>query len=77
MFHTDLLTEYSRAASLGLSNQLLQLAEQSFNAAFLPRGQTPILDDFRRRPNRGDCYNCGVWRGRSSFRHSSLSNNTR
>ncbi|HVB86162.1 MAG TPA: adenosine deaminase [Candidatus Dormibacteraeota bacterium] len=37
MFSTDLLTEYSRAASLGLSpQQLLSLAEQSFAAAFLP-----------------------------------------
>jgi aminodeoxyfutalosine deaminase len=37
LFHTDLLTEYSRAASLGLGDkQLLQLAEQSFTAAFLP-----------------------------------------
>ena len=37
LFHTDLLTEYSRAASLGLSDkQLLQLAEQSFASAFLP-----------------------------------------
>jgi aminodeoxyfutalosine deaminase len=37
MFSTDLLTEYSRAASLGLSpQQLLHLAEQSFRAAFLP-----------------------------------------
>jgi aminodeoxyfutalosine deaminase len=37
MFSTDLLTEYSRAASLGLSSQqLLHLAEQSFRAAFLP-----------------------------------------
>jgi aminodeoxyfutalosine deaminase len=37
MFHTDLLTEYSLAASLGLSQaQLLQLAEQSFSASFLP-----------------------------------------
>jgi aminodeoxyfutalosine deaminase len=37
LFHTDLLTEYSQAASLGLSDkQLLQLAEQSFSAAFLP-----------------------------------------
>jgi aminodeoxyfutalosine deaminase len=37
LFHTDLLTEYSRAAGLGLSDkQLLQLAEQSFAAAFLP-----------------------------------------
>jgi aminodeoxyfutalosine deaminase len=36
MFSTDLLTEYSRAASLGLSpQQLLHLAEQSFRAAFL------------------------------------------
>lgn len=42
MFSTDLLTEYSRAASLGLSpRQLLHLAEQSFRAAFLP------LDDKR------------------------------
>jgi len=37
LFHTDLLTEYSLAASLGLSDtQLLQLAQQSFDAAFLP-----------------------------------------
>ncbi|HTR48363.1 MAG TPA: adenosine deaminase [Verrucomicrobiae bacterium] len=49
MFHTDLLTEYSRAASLGLSNdQLLQLAEQSFSAAFLPPiEKRQLLDDFR------------------------------
>ncbi|MDE3109259.1 MAG: adenosine deaminase [Acidobacteriota bacterium] len=37
MFSTDLLTEYSRAAALGLSPaQLVRLAEQSFRAAFLP-----------------------------------------
>ncbi|MGD0965176.1 MAG: adenosine deaminase [Candidatus Acidiferrales bacterium] len=49
LFHTDLLTEYSRAASLGLSNkQLLQLAEQSFNSAFLsPLDRRQLLDDFR------------------------------
>jgi adenosine deaminase len=49
MFHTDLLTEYARAASLGLSNtQLLALAEQSFNAAFLPPAEKrKLLDDFR------------------------------
>jgi len=49
MFHTDLLTEYSHAASLGLSNeQLLQLAEQSFSAAFLPPvDKRQLLDDFR------------------------------
>jgi aminodeoxyfutalosine deaminase len=49
MFHTDLLTEYSHAASLGLSQeQLLQLAEQSFNAAFLPPiEKRQLLEDFR------------------------------
>jgi aminodeoxyfutalosine deaminase len=49
LFHTDLLTEYSRAASLGLSNaELLQLAEQSFNAAFLPPiEKRRLLEDFR------------------------------
>ena len=49
MFHTDLRTEYSRAASLGLSNsQLLQLAEQSFRSAFLPPvDKRRLLDDFR------------------------------
>jgi aminodeoxyfutalosine deaminase len=49
MFHTDLLTEYSRAASLGCSNeQLLALAEQSFHAAFLPpTDKRRLLDDFR------------------------------
>lgn len=49
MFHTDLLTEYSRAASLGLSDaQLLRLAEESFQAAFLPaEEQRRYLDDFR------------------------------
>jgi len=49
MFHTDLLTEYSHAASSGLSNeQLLGLAEQSFHAAFLPAiEKRRLLDDFR------------------------------
>jgi aminodeoxyfutalosine deaminase len=49
MFHTDLLTEYSHAASLGLSNsQLLQLAEQSFSASFLPPiEKRQLLEDFR------------------------------
>jgi aminodeoxyfutalosine deaminase len=48
MFHTNLLTEYSIAASLGLTNpQLLQLAEQSFSAAFLsPEDKRRYLDDF-------------------------------
>jgi adenosine deaminase len=46
LFHTDLLTEYARAASLGLSDtQLLQLAEQSFSAAFLPPLEKRKLHD--------------------------------
>jgi aminodeoxyfutalosine deaminase len=49
MFHTDLLTEYSKAAALGLSNgQVLALAEQSFNAAFLlATEKRALLDQFR------------------------------
>jgi len=49
MFGTDLLTEYSKAASLGLSkDQLLGLAEHSFSAAFLPPlDKRKYLDDFR------------------------------
>ena len=49
LFHTDLLSEYAHAESLGLSRQqLLQLAEQSFNAAFLPPlDKRQLLDDFR------------------------------
>jgi len=49
MFHTDLLTEYAHAASLGLSKeQLLQVAEESFNVAFLPPiEKRQLLDDFR------------------------------
>jgi len=49
MFHTDLVTEYSRAAEMGLSNeQLLRLAEESFNASFLPPiDKRRLLEDFR------------------------------
>jgi aminodeoxyfutalosine deaminase len=49
MFGTDLLTEYSKAESLGLSSdQLLSLAEQSFSAAFLPPlDKRKLLDEFR------------------------------
>jgi aminodeoxyfutalosine deaminase len=49
MFRTDLLREYSHAASLGLgTEQLLQVAEESFNAAFLPPTEKrQLLDDFR------------------------------
>ena len=55
MFHTDLLTEYSVAASLGLSNpQLIQLAEQSFNSAFLtPEEKRRYLDDFHAAAKSG------------------------
>lgn len=49
MFHTDLLSEYSVAASLGLSSQqLVQLAEESVSASFLPpEDKRRMLDDFR------------------------------
>lgn len=49
MFHTDLFTEYSIAASLGLSDkQLVNLAEQSFQSAFLsPEDKRKYLEDFR------------------------------
>ncbi len=55
MFHTDLLAEYSHAASLGSrQNSFLQLAEQSFNAAFLAADRkAQLLDDFRAAANRG------------------------
>jgi aminodeoxyfutalosine deaminase len=49
LFHTDLATEYSDAASLGLTKeQLLRLAEESFNAAFLPpNDKCTLLENFR------------------------------
>jgi aminodeoxyfutalosine deaminase len=49
MFHTDLLTEYSRASSLGVSQEhLLRLAEESFSAAFLPPVEKrKLFEDFR------------------------------
>lgn len=49
MFHTDLLAEYSHAASLGLTSlQLAHLAEQSISASFLPpMDKRQMLDDFR------------------------------
>jgi len=49
MFHTDLLTEYSNVASLGVATpQLLRLMEQSFHAAFLPpEDKRKYLLDFR------------------------------
>jgi aminodeoxyfutalosine deaminase len=49
LFHTDLVTEYAHAAVLGLTEQqLLQLAEQSFHAAFLPPNEKrQLLESFR------------------------------
>jgi aminodeoxyfutalosine deaminase len=53
LFHTDLLSEYSVAESLGLSTkQLLSLTEQSFNAAFLaPLDKRQLLENFRGAAN--------------------------
>jgi aminodeoxyfutalosine deaminase len=49
LFHTDLLTEYSKVASLGVpAPQLVKLMEQSFHAAFLPpEDKRKYLVDFR------------------------------
>jgi aminodeoxyfutalosine deaminase len=53
LFHTDLLGEYSIAESLGLSTkQMLDLTEQSFNAAFLPPlDKRQLLENFRAAAN--------------------------
>ena len=55
LFHTDLTTEYARAAQLGLSReQLLQLAEQSFSAAFLPPAdKRQLLENFQAAAKSG------------------------
>ncbi len=49
MFETNLLTEYSHAASLGLTpSQLSRLAETSFQTAFLPpEEKRALLETFR------------------------------
>lgn len=49
MFHTDLVTEYARVASLGIpKDQLLRLTEESFTAAFLaPLEKRGLLEEFR------------------------------
>ncbi len=53
LFETDLLAEYYKAASLGLSlAQLGQLAEASFQAAFLPpEEKRALLELFRTKRN--------------------------
>jgi aminodeoxyfutalosine deaminase len=49
LFHTDLLNEYALAESLGLSRKrVLELAENSINAAFLsPMDKRELLENFR------------------------------
>jgi len=49
LFHTDLCKEYACAATLGLTEeQLVHLAEESFNAAFLPANdKRQLLETFR------------------------------
>ena len=49
LFHTDLLSEYSKAAAIGLTNsQLVQLAETAYQTSFLPPEQKQkYLSDFR------------------------------
>ncbi len=49
LFHTELLREYSLVESLGLSKkQMLDLAENSINAAFLPpMDKRELLENFR------------------------------
>jgi aminodeoxyfutalosine deaminase len=49
LFHTDLLTEYSKVASLGLTNaELIHLAEQGYQTSFLPPEQKQkYVSDFR------------------------------
>jgi aminodeoxyfutalosine deaminase len=51
MFHTNLLREYAHAASLGFSNSdIVRLAENSFQAAFLPpEEKRPLLEMFQQR----------------------------
>jgi aminodeoxyfutalosine deaminase len=49
LFHTDLTKEYACAASMGLTKeQIVQLAEESFNSAFLPANdKRQLLENFR------------------------------
>ena len=49
LFHTDLAKEYACAASLGLTKeQIVRLAEESFNAAFLSASdKRQLLENFR------------------------------
>jgi adenosine deaminase len=49
LFHTDLTSEYACAASLGLAKeQMVRLAEESFNAAFMSANdKRQFLENFR------------------------------
>jgi aminodeoxyfutalosine deaminase len=49
LFHTDLLTEYSKAAAIGVTNeQLVKLIDTAYQTSFLPPDQKQkYLNDFR------------------------------
>jgi len=51
MFHTDLLSEYDKAAALGFqTSELVRLAQMSFEAAFLPpEDKRSLLESFQSR----------------------------
>ena len=59
MFHTDLLTEYSHAASLGLSNgSFCNSPSRASTRHFFRRSKSAnFLTNFAPRPNRRGCYN--------------------
>ena len=75
LFHTDLAHRIFARRLPGLSSkQLLQLAEQSFNAAFFPRSTSANCSTiFAPRQNPPGCYNpVSLGKAGKSFRHGRL-----